>query len=143
MRRWGIPWTGGQTLAAIPDDWKVVGKLLTSFGEKETWFINERAAYKLAFRSNKPEADKFTKWVVEEVLPQVRNTGMYSFNQEAKVQNLLANPGTLSQVLLTAAAEAATVLDDQLKLIDATTRDTAKPRMEDTGERKGCEMASI
>jgi hypothetical protein len=56
----GIAWKGSETLAAIPDDWKVVQKLRTSFGEKETWFINESAVYKLAFRSNKPDADKFT-----------------------------------------------------------------------------------
>ena len=33
--------------------------------------------YKLAFRSNKPEADAFTNWVASEVLPSIRKTGKY------------------------------------------------------------------
>jgi hypothetical protein len=33
--------------------------------------------YKLAFRSNKPEADAFTNWVASEVLPAIRKTGGY------------------------------------------------------------------
>ena len=39
--------------------------------------INEAATYKLAFRSNKPEADVFTNWVASEVLPSIRKTGKY------------------------------------------------------------------
>jgi len=40
---------------------------------QKTTLINEAGLYKLAFRSNKPEADKFTNWVTSEVLPQIRN----------------------------------------------------------------------
>ena len=39
--------------------------------------INEPGLYRLAFRSNKPEAKKFTKWVSSEVLPTIRKTGSY------------------------------------------------------------------
>ena len=39
--------------------------------------ISEPAVYKLAFRSNKPEADAFTNWVASEVLPAIRKTGKY------------------------------------------------------------------
>jgi hypothetical protein len=50
-----IFWSGKKTLASISDKWKLVVKLPTSFGDKQTIFINEAALYKLAFRSNKPE----------------------------------------------------------------------------------------
>ena len=40
--------------------------------------INEPGLYALAFRSNKPEAKKFSKWVRAEVLPTLRKTGSYS-----------------------------------------------------------------
>jgi hypothetical protein len=43
----------------------------------ETRLISEPAVYKLAFRSNKPEADAFTNWVASEVLPTIRKTGRY------------------------------------------------------------------
>ena len=39
--------------------------------------INEPGLYRLAFRSNKPVAKKFTKWVASEVLPTIRKTGSY------------------------------------------------------------------
>ena len=39
--------------------------------------ISEPGLYKLIFRSNKPEAKEFTRWVTHELLPQVRQHGMY------------------------------------------------------------------
>lgn len=39
--------------------------------------INEPGMYKLAFRSKKPGAKEFTRWVTHEVLPQIRQYGMY------------------------------------------------------------------
>ncbi|MBP6257264.1 hypothetical protein KA405_06330 [Patescibacteria group bacterium] len=33
--------------------------------------------YKLVFKSRKPDAEKFSNWVVEEVLPTIRKTGSY------------------------------------------------------------------
>lgn len=44
--------------------------------------ITEAAVYKLAFRSNKPEAERFTDWVAEEVIPQIRKTGHYTPQQK-------------------------------------------------------------
>lgn len=43
-----------------------------------TGIISEPAVYKLAFRSNKPEAERFTDRVASEVLPAIRKTGSYS-----------------------------------------------------------------
>ena len=40
--------------------------------------VSESGLYKLTFRSNKPEAKAFTKWVTSEVLPTIRKTGSYS-----------------------------------------------------------------
>ena len=44
--------------------------------------ISESGLYRLTFRSNKPEAKKFTKWVTSEVLPSIRRTGSYSVHGE-------------------------------------------------------------
>ena len=41
-------------------------------------FINESNLYKCIFRSNKKEAEEFTDWVTEDVLPTIRKTGMYA-----------------------------------------------------------------
>lgn len=39
--------------------------------------ISEPGMYKLVFKSRKPEAEKFSDWVVSEVLPTIRKTGSY------------------------------------------------------------------
>ena len=44
--------------------------------------INESGLYALVFRSNKPEAKAFSRWVRKEVLPQIRRTGSYSMTKE-------------------------------------------------------------
>lgn len=40
--------------------------------------INEVGLYKLTFKSHKPEAKRFTRWVTHEVLPYVRVHGLAS-----------------------------------------------------------------
>ena len=42
--------------------------------------INEPGMYKLIFKSRKAEAKEFTRWVTHEVLPQIRETGIYGVN---------------------------------------------------------------
>lgn len=57
-------------------------------------FINEPNLYRLIFRSNKPQAQKFANWVYEEVLPAIRKTGAYTCQ-------LLSNlPNDLKRALL-------------------------------------------
>lgn len=41
-------------------------------------FINEPNLYRAIFQSKKPEAEAFTDWVTEEVLPALRKTGTYT-----------------------------------------------------------------
>ena len=48
----------------------------------EANIINESGLYALVFRSNKPEAKAFSKWVRSEVLPQIRRTGSYTTRKE-------------------------------------------------------------
>lgn len=52
----------------------------------ETWFITESGLYTVILRSDKPNAKKFRKWVTSEVLPAIRQHGMYA------VDELLDNP---------------------------------------------------
>lgn len=77
-----ISWSGSKILRGFPDAWKGVVKLTTPFGRRgggnqKLIVISEPAVYKLAFRSNKPEADAFTNWVASEVLPAIRKGGEY------------------------------------------------------------------
>ena len=54
--------------------------------------VNESGLYKVIFRSDKPEAKAFTKWVTSEILPAIRKHGMYTTDE------LLDNPDLLIQV---------------------------------------------
>ena len=76
-RALGIPWNGNTTLQVIPAAWRGVSKFHTPSGKQKLITISEPAVYKLAFRSNKPEADAFTNWVASEVLPAIRKGGEY------------------------------------------------------------------
>jgi prophage antirepressor-like protein len=75
-----IPWRG-DTLDAIKKDWQGMRKFRTPGGEQETTIISEPAVYKLAFRSRKPEAERFTDWLASDVLPALRKTGTYTVGQ--------------------------------------------------------------
>ncbi len=47
-------------------------------GPQEMATVSESGLYSLVFRSRKPEAKRFRKWVTAEVLPSLRKTGSYS-----------------------------------------------------------------
>ena len=54
-------------------------KVLQSGGERrEMKLVNESGIYNLIFRSYKPEAKKFRRWVTHEVLPEIRRKGYYA-----------------------------------------------------------------
>ncbi len=45
-------------------------------------FLTESGVYKLIFKSQKKEAEKFQDWVTDEVLPSIRKTGSYNTKNE-------------------------------------------------------------
>lgn len=68
-----------------------------SVGRKqEMLFVSEGNLYRAIFQSRKPEAERFTDWVTEEVLPSIRKTGGYS----AKPMTLTENVAAQAQILL-------------------------------------------
>lgn len=77
-----IKWNG-RALSAIPDEWQGLRSFLTPSGNQQLRAILEPAVYKLAFRSNKPEADAFTNWIASEVVPSIRKTGRYEITETA------------------------------------------------------------
>ena len=76
-----------RALAKLDADEKGTQILSTLGGEQKMSVINESGLYNLIFRSNKPEAKKFKKWVTSEVLPSIRKTGSYSVGQSASTKD--------------------------------------------------------
>jgi prophage antirepressor-like protein len=66
-----------KALLSLDDDEKGITKVQTLGGEQSLLIVNESGLYNLIFRSNKPEAKKFRKWVTNEVLPSIRKTGSF------------------------------------------------------------------
>lgn len=64
----------------LDDDEKGLRVLQTLGGPQEMLVINESGLYNLIFRSNKPQAKIFRKWVTSEILPEIRKTGKYVRN---------------------------------------------------------------
>ncbi|MBR0252667.1 MAG: phage antirepressor KilAC domain-containing protein [Synergistaceae bacterium] len=59
-------------------------------GNPNVNLISESGVYALVFRSNKPEAKNFARWVRKEVLPQIMHTGSYSWNTRNHEEQIYA-----------------------------------------------------
>ena len=71
---------------SVLDDDELTSLKVTSGGQdREMNAISESGIYALTFRSNKPEAKNFARWVRKEVLPAIMRTGKYSVEQGDEV----------------------------------------------------------
>ena len=62
----------------LDEDEKGVANTDTPGGNQDLLTVSESGLYALIFRSRKPEAVRFRKWVTGEVLPSIRRTGSYT-----------------------------------------------------------------
>ena len=67
-----------KALNMLDDDERLTLPIVRSGQKRAVNLVNESGIYSLIFRSNKPEARLFRKWVTNEVLPQIRRSGAYS-----------------------------------------------------------------
>lgn len=111
----GEPWLVGKDVAEIlgytnPNEAlsdhvdgedKLNSKTLLScnldLGQRGGWLINESGLYALVLSSKMPTAKKFRRWVTSEVLPSIRNHGIYA--TENVIDNILNNPDFGIQLL--------------------------------------------
>lgn len=128
MERGGQPWfvaadvcrvleiaNSRDAIAALDDDEKGVGSADTPGGSQKMSLISESGLYALIFKSRKPEAKAFRKWVTAEVLPAIRETGRYEAPGDAQrvVVPTVRDDLTRLRGLLLGSAEAV-----QLKMLD-------------------------
>ncbi|MBQ6298688.1 MAG: phage antirepressor [Selenomonadaceae bacterium] len=62
----------------VPDKFKRVSQIATPSGTQNMTVINEAGMYKLVMRSKLPNAERFSDWVCETVLPSIRKHGVYA-----------------------------------------------------------------
>lgn len=92
------------TRTRLKEDGVCSTKVIDSLGREQiATFINESNLYKVIFQSRKPNAEKFTDWVVEEVLPSIRKYGAYMTPE--RIEEVLSNPDTIIRLATDLKAE--------------------------------------
>lgn len=89
-------------------------------GKTKTAIINESGLYSLVFSSKLPTAKEFKRWVTSEVLPSIRQHGLYLTDNKA--QELITDPTAFL-------AKAVLVAQEQLAKISAENK-VMKPKAE-------------
>ena len=71
-------------------DGVVIHHLIDSMGRKQgAKFISEGNLYRLISHSRLPSAEKFERWIFDEVLPAIRRTGGYIASEDMFIENYL------------------------------------------------------
>jgi prophage antirepressor-like protein len=85
-----------QAVAALDEDERA---MLNIGRQGEANFVTESGLYHLIFKSRKPAAKKFRRWVTDEVLPTLRKKGRYVVDSPAVAdRDLLTLPEWLMEV---------------------------------------------
>lgn len=71
----GLP---GDAVRNHPEDERGMDTFHTLGGGQKMLSVTEPGLYRLIFRSYKPKAEEFRKWVFRDVLPALRHTGQYA-----------------------------------------------------------------
>lgn len=114
IERNGEPWFIGKDMAEIlgytntakairdhvDDEDKLTERIVLSGQNREAFLINESGLYSLILGSKLPSAKRFKHWVTSEVLPAIRQNGVYMTDEKA--YDITHNPGSLADLLLQA-----------------------------------------
>lgn len=68
-------------IKVLDDDEKLPFTLERAGQKRQVNLISESGLYALVFKSKKPSAKKFRKWVTKEVIPAIRKTGVYGIDR--------------------------------------------------------------
>jgi prophage antirepressor-like protein len=75
-----------QTLGKLDPDERRGCPIPSPGGVQEAIAVSEAGVYRLIFRSTKPIAERFKRWLAHDVLPQVRRTGSYTLPQASAIE---------------------------------------------------------
>jgi len=95
----GLKGHGGQVVQLLEEDEKGVRTVDTHQGTQQVMTVSESGLYALIFKSRKPEAKRFRKWVTSEVLPAIRKTGHYEATAEPSAASLQTQIAELRSML--------------------------------------------
>lgn len=65
------------SLALLDEDEKGLHSVETLGGNQDLIIVSEAGVYRLVFKSRKPVAERFKRWLAHEVIPAIRKTGAF------------------------------------------------------------------
>lgn len=109
-----------QTAKAVREHCKEDGCLIQtvidSMGrEQQARFINEGNLYRLIINSKLPSAEKFERWVFDEVLPTIRKTGGYVSNDDMFINTYLPFADEQTKMLFKSTLETVKTLNNKIE----------------------------
>lgn len=78
-----------EALKGLDDDEKLTSELLRAGQKRKVNLVSESGLYGLIFRSRKPSALKFRKWITKEVIPSIRKKGYYGKIDRTALPNFI------------------------------------------------------
>lgn len=120
-----------KTIAHVPEIWKGRYPIPTPGGEQEMLCLTEQGVYFFLGRSDKKKALPYQMWIAGEVVPSIRQFGMYA--TPSKVKDILNNPDAFIELLQAFKSEhakrqalEAKISEDKPKIIFADAVDSSK-----------------
>lgn len=109
-----------QTAKAVREHCKEDGCLIQtvidSMGrEQQAKFINEGNLYRLIINSKLPSAEKFERWVFDDVLPTIRKTGGYVSNEDMFINTYLPFADEQTKMLFKSTLETVKTLNNKIE----------------------------
>lgn len=84
----------------LDDDERSLTPLVDSIGKKqEMYVVNEPGLYSLILGSRKQEAKNFKRWITHDVIPSIRQKGIYVQTTDVQVPELLSKVNELETKL--------------------------------------------
>ena len=113
----------------------------TNSGVQGMLYVTEGNLYRTIFQSHKPETDRFTDWVTEEVLSSIRKTGRYENKPMTMAENLAAQ----AQLLVEQEKRIARIEQRVETALTAIARPSADTWMTDMAEamKRYCEAKGL
>ena len=106
----------------VDEEDKGITKCSTSGGMQNLTVINESGVYSLIIQSKMPDARRFKRWVTSEILPTIRKTGGYVFDEEAYARRLLSSQSEEVIMNFTAALKALSRASDENNTVEHNIR---------------------
>lgn len=113
-----------QNLKDLEDDEKTTIDIPTPGGIQSVNFLTETGLYKILFKSRKPIAQKFQKWVCE-VIKEIRLNGQYKLENELQIKNDKLNKLENEKKNLEVTNKNISVLEKQKLLLEQFNREEA------------------